>query len=118
MSEFAIPHTKPIRFVKSIICTDEEKASVVVGFDNIPTLGMLIEAATQSSSGIVNDDTNGRIGFVVSLKNIKLITKPKDTTFQVDIKVDYKMQDLKYLSFSILKDTTLIAEGKFVIALQ
>ena len=80
----------------------------------IPTLGMLIEAAAQSSSGIVNDNTNSRVGFMVSLKNIKLLQEPQDTTFVVDVKVDYKIQDLKYISFSIIKNDIKIAEGSFV----
>jgi len=118
MSEFPIPHIKPIRFVKKILSTSTQEASVEVEFEIIPTLGMLIEAAAQSSSGIVNDNTNSRVGFMVSLKNIKLLQEPQDTTFVVDVKVDYKIQDLKYISFSIIKNDIKIAEGSFVIALQ
>ena len=59
-----------------------------------------------------------RVGFVVSLKNIKLLQKPKSTIYTVNIKVDYKMQDLKYLSFNILKNDIPLAKGSLVIALQ
>ncbi|SFV61470.1 hypothetical protein MNB_SM-6-1410 [hydrothermal vent metagenome] len=85
----------------------------------MPTLGMLVEAAAQSSSGITNDDVNGRVGFVVSLKNIKLLQKPKSTIYQIDIKIDYKVENLKYLSFSIINnESKTVASGSLVIALQ
>ncbi len=118
MSEFCIPHERPIRFVKKILQTNTQQASVEVGFETIPTLGMLVEAAAQSSAGITNDDTNNQIGFVVSLKDIKLLQKPQNTDYIVNIRLEYKMQNLKNLSFEVTKDDSLIAKGSLLIALQ
>jgi hypothetical protein len=118
MSDFAIPHVAPLRFVKRRICATLEDATVEIGFDEVPSLGMLIEAATQSSSGIVNDEINGRIGFLVTLKNIKLLQTPQTTTFQVKIHLDLKAEDLRYLSFTIYDEDVTVVTGSFVIILQ
>ncbi len=118
MSDFAIPHVAPLRFVKRRISATLEDAVVEIGFDEIPTLGMLIEAATQSSSGILNDEINGRIGFLVTLKNTKLLQEPQSTTYQVDIHLDHKLDDLRYLSFIIYDNGVTLVTGSFVIVLQ
>ncbi len=118
MSDFAIPHVAPIRFVKRRISATQEDATVEIGFDEVPSLGMLIEAATQSSSGILNDEINGRIGFLVTLKNIKLLQKPETKIFQVKIHLDLKVDDFRYLSFVIYDREVKIVSGSFVISLQ
>jgi len=118
MSDFAIPHVAPLRFVKERVSATLEDAVVKIGFDEVPSLGMLIEAATQSSSGIVNDEINGRIGFLVTLKNIKLLQTPQTTTFQVKIHLDLKAEDLRYLSFTIYDEDVTVITGSFVIILQ
>ena len=118
MDDFLIPHLAPIRFVKSLIDADETTASVRVGFDEVPTLGMLIEAAAQSSSGIDDEDNNGRMGFVITLKNIKLIQSVRLKEFIVNVELVHKLDDFKSLSFEILEDETRVATGAFSIALQ
>jgi len=118
MDDFSIPHLAPIRFVKSLIDADETTASVRVGFDEVPTLGMLIEAAAQSSSGIDDEDNNGRMGFVITLKNIKLIQSVRLKEFIINVQLVHKLDDFKSLSFEILEDETKVATGAFSIALQ
>jgi len=118
MSDFAIPHTVPLRFVKTLLTSDEQNAFVSIAFDEIPTLGMLIEAAAQSSSGILNQNIDGRVGFLVTLKNIKLLSEPNTQNFQVTVTLEHKIQNYMYLTFSILDKNTNIASGSFVIALS
>ncbi len=118
MLDFPIPHIPPIRFVKSLISADEQSASAEVEFDTIPTLGMLVEAAAQSSSGIVSEDTKVQMGFLVTLKNIKLLKKPKLTNYIINVHLDHKLENFKSLSFSVLDDDVLIATGSFSVALQ
>ncbi len=118
MSDFPIPHTPPIRFVKSLISADAMSASVEVEFETIPTLGMLVEAAAQSSSGIISDEIDVRMGFLVTLKNIKLLEELTSTNYIVDIQLDYKLESFKSLSFKVVENENLIATGSFAIALQ
>jgi len=118
LDDFSIPHLPPIRFVKDLLKADETTASVKVGFDEIPTLGMLIEAAAQSSSGISDAENNGRMGFVITLKNVKLLQDVNSKEFVVHIKLVHKLDDFKSLSFSIFEDETEVATGAFSIVLQ
>jgi len=118
MPDFAIPHTAPLRFVKTLISTNEQNAQVEIAFDEIPTLGMLLEAAAQSSSGIANQNINGRVGFLVTLKNIKLLSEPNTQNFQVTTTLDHKIENYMYLTFSILDKSINIVTGSFVIALS
>ena len=118
MDSFSIPHLPPIRFVKRLLKADETTALVKVGFDEVPTLGMLIEAAAQSSSGIKDSENNGRIGFVITLKNIKLLEDVKQKEFVVNVELIHKLDDFKSLSFEIYEDEIKIAIGGFSIALQ
>lgn len=116
MSDFPIPHIEPIRFVKHLISSSEEDALVEVEFDCIPTLGMLIEAAAQSSSGLTNNRLKGKAGFLVSLKNIKLIEKPQNKNYKVQISLDTKFGNLTYVSFKII-DLDVVATGSLVVSI-
>jgi hypothetical protein len=119
MTDFPIPHIEPIRFVKSLISSDATTASVEIGFDTIPTIGMLVEATAQSSSGIKGDEAGDvRIGFLVTLKNIKLLQDIKSTKQIVNVKLEHKLDNYKSFFFSIVEDDIIIATGSFAISLQ
>ena len=118
MDDFSIPHLAPIRFVKNLIGADEVSAKVEVGFDEVPSLGMLIEAAAQSSSGIDDKQNNGRMGFVITLKNIKLLQDVSSKKFIVHVELVHKLDDFKSLSFEIFEENRKVAIGTFSIALQ
>jgi len=118
MDDFSIPHLPPIRFVKTLIKADETSASVAVGFDEVPTLGMLIEAAAQSSSGIQDVENNERMGFVITLKNIKLLEDVNSKEFVVDVELVHKLDNFQSLSFTVFEEKIKVATGGFSIALQ
>jgi len=118
MSSFSIPHLAPVRFVKALINSDEKSASVKIGFDDIPTFGMLVEAAVQSSSGIADDENDGRMGFLVALKNVKLLKEIDSNEYIVKVELIHKVDDFKSLSFQIIQDDTIVAKGMYSIILQ
>jgi len=118
MSDFTIPHLRPVRFVDALVYADKESASVKICFDKNPTLAMLVEAAAQSSSAINDDENSGKMGFLVSLKNIILIEKIQSNEFIANIKLNQKIENFKSLSFEIIKEDTLIAKGVFSITLR
>ena len=117
MPDFKIPHLAPIRFVKSLLKSDDKTASVEIGFDEIPTLGMLVEAATQSSSGILSGDVS-KMGFLMTLKNVKLLKEIKSKKFTVFVELDHKLENFKFFSFSISDEDDVVATGIFSVALQ
>lgn len=118
MSDFSLPHVAPIKFVEALLRADETKASVKVSFDQLPTLGMLIEAAAQSSSGIKDEANNGRMGFLVSLKNIKLLQDIKSCEYVINVELIHKLSDFQSIEFTVVDNDEMIAKGTFVIILQ
>lgn len=119
MSDFPIPHMAPIRFVKSLNSADFTSASVNVGFDYIPTLAMLIEAATQSSSGVLDKEkSDSNMGFLVTVKNVKLLQKLKSKEFIINVTLDNKLANFKYFSFNVSDNDDIVATGIFSIAVQ
>lgn len=119
MSDFPIPHIAPIRFVKSLNGADFTSASVNIEFEYVPTLGMLIEAATQSSSGVLDKHkSDSNMGFLVTVKNVKLLQKLKSKEFIVNILLDNKLGNFKYFSFNVVDNEEIVATGIFSIAVQ
>ncbi|NPA66534.1 MAG: hypothetical protein GXO11_06595 [Epsilonproteobacteria bacterium] len=119
MIDFPIPHIPPIKFVDSLISSDEKNASVKIKFDQIPTIGMLVEAAAQSSSGI--DDGNKekiQMGFLIALKNIKLLEEPLSKEYILNIHLDHKIENFKSFSFIVLDNDKKVASGSISISLE
>ncbi len=118
MSDFSIPHLPPIRFVKSLLKTDKTRATVKIAFEEIPTLAMLVEAAAQSSSGIEDDEDDKRMGFLVSLKNVKLLQKLQSLEYKASIELMSKLNNFKSLAFIIKQEDKIVATGEFSIIFQ
>ena len=116
MKELNLPHLAPIRFAKYTISKEEKSAVVRVEFDSIPSLAMLVEAAAQSSAAF--DQGDGKMGFLVTLKNIKLLQEPKSLTYDVTVSSDHEMGQLTYFNFQTYDKDELIATGVFIVSLQ
>ena len=116
MQELNLPHKEPIRFAKHIISKDLNRARVEICFDEIPSLAMMIEAAAQSSAAIGESDA--KMGFLVSLKNVKLLMPPTKTILEVEVINKHTMENMKMMSFDIFEGETKVSTGSFMIAIQ
>jgi len=118
MPDFSLPHKAPIKFVKSLLQTDKKSATVKIAYEELPTIGMLIEAAAQSSAGISDDENSGRMGFLVSLKNVKFLQDIKSYEYIAKIELVSRLENFKSLKFEIYEEESMIAKGSFAIILQ
>ena len=116
MQELNLPHQEPIRFAKYIISKDSKRARVKIEFDTTPSLAMMIEAAAQSSAAI--GENNATMGFLVSLKNVKLLTPPTKTILEAEVVNVHNMENMKMMNFDIFEDETKISTGSFMIAIN
>ena len=116
MKELNLPHKDPIRFAKDVVSKEGDTYTVKVHFDTIPSLPMIVEAAAQSSAAF--DDGHAKMGFLVTLKNIKLLKKPTARDYEVKVTSGAQVDSLTYFSFEAFDTTSLIATGTFIIALQ
>lgn len=115
MQELNLPHQDPIRFAKYIISKESNRARVKIEFDEIPSLAMMIEAAAQSSAAIGEGDA--KMGFLVSLKNVKLLQTPLKKSLEVEIVNEHNMENMKMMNFDIFDDETKVSTGSFMIAI-
>lgn len=111
-----LPHLAPIKFAKTILLKEIDKAIVEVEFDKIPSLPMLVEAAAQSSSAIGNEDID--IAYLVSVKNIQLFTPPTQNGFEIEVINEHNFENMRYMSFNVFEKEKIIVDGSFIIALD
>jgi len=113
MKELSLPHIAPIRFAQDILFKEQNSARVSLSFDELPSLGMMVEAAAQSSAAFGDEENSG--GFLVSLKNIKLLQKPTKLVLEVSLTNEHNLQAMSYFSFNVYEGLEELLCGSFVI---
>jgi len=116
MMELHLPHQDPIKFARYIMFKDDKEALVKVEFDSVPSLPMIAEAAAQASGAFGSEDVS--LGFLVTLKNIKLLQIPQALHYNAKIINEHNMGAMTYFSFEFLQEDILIATGSFIIAVE
>jgi hypothetical protein len=114
--ELHLPHQDPIKFAKYVMSKSQNQALVKVEFESVPTLSMIVEAAAQASGAFGGSNTG--LGFLVSLKNIKLLEKPQKLHYKAKIINEHTMDSMTYFSFEFIQESSTIATGSFVITVQ
>jgi len=117
MQEIELPHIPPIKFAKYILNIVDNKARVLVEFDEIPSLAMLVEASAQSC-GAFRDSQDFKGAFLVSVKNVKLLTKPTKTSYEVKVVNEHNLENMRYMKFEVFDDNVLVAKGTLIIAMN
>ncbi|MEN8303753.1 MAG: hypothetical protein ABFQ64_06770 [Campylobacterota bacterium] len=115
MIELQLPHQAPIRFAKYIVSKDDTTAVVKVKFETIPTLPMIVESAAQSSAAF--SDGKNKNGFLVTLKNIKLLEKLNHLEYDIKVSLEYEFEGFSYFNFEINSERGLLSSGKFMISI-
>lgn len=116
MKELNLPHRAPLNFAKHSISKENDTYTVQVAFDTIPTLAMIVEAAAQSSAAF--GDGENKMGYLVTLKNIKLLEKPIALEYEVKVTSGAQVDALTYFTFETYDKELLVAKGTYIIALQ
>ncbi len=117
MTELILPHQAPIRFAKYVLSKDDNVAVVKNEFETVPSLGMLIEATAQSGAAFGDEDSKGKIGYLTTLKNIKLLTKPTSLEYNITLTLTHKIENFGYISFEVSQDDELVATGSFMVVI-
>ncbi len=119
MSDFPIPHLPPILFVRSLLFSDYKEASVVIEFEEIPTLGMIIEAAAQASSAILDEEKQKvQAGFLIALKDVQLIDQLRLKRYVLNISLEHKIEHFRSFSFVVIDGEEKIVTGFFSLSLK
>jgi len=118
MYELILPHQDPVRFAKYVISRDGDEAFVKNEFFCVPSLGMYIEAAAQSSAALANEDEKGKVGYLTTLKNVTLLTKPTSLECTIKVVLTHRINNIGYLSFEVYEESSLIASGVFIVVVS
>lgn len=109
-----ILHLPPILFLQKILIKDDKSAICIVGFESIPTLGMMMEAAAQSSSVFSSSKSEG---YVLSASNLTLHEEPKKLILEAHISLIMQSDNLNEIYFEIKDEATLYSSGKLLVML-
>ncbi len=109
-----LPHQEPILFAQKIEKIEENKAVVSLKFPFVPTLAMMIEAAAQSCIAFNKEE---KIGFVVSLKDVKLQEKATYNELVVRLNILSQVEPYLEVGFEVLdkEQTKSFASGAIVL---
>jgi len=114
MRELKLPHIAPIRFAQEILRDTQESKRVSLVFEEIPSLGMMVEAAAQSSAAYGNEDAQS--GFLVSLKNVKRLQNPTKKELEVSLVNESNLGTMSSFSFEVFEAEVLCVSGNFIVA--
>ena len=116
MKKINLPHKDPVKFAKYVISNDGNIAIVKIEFTTLPSLAMLIEASAQSTAGL-GSSGKSQMGYLVSLKNIKLLKELTYLEYDVKIVREHELGALSYFYFEVFKENEVFANGTFIIAI-
>ncbi len=114
-----LPHLAPLLYAKEVLSKENEIASVLCDFDTVPTLSMFVEAAAQSSAAFSKDE-DIKIGFLILVKNVKLIDKLDETKYIFNLTSEVELNNMKQFSFEAFskENNKLVVAGEFTISIQ
>jgi hypothetical protein len=118
MTPLILPHLKPVRFASHVISRDGDKAVVQNDFGELPSIGMIIEGAAQSTISVALEEEIGKVAFLVTLKNVVLHSKPKTTECQMHIELLNRVSGVGHLGFEAKQDGITIATGVYMVAIR
>lgn len=116
MSELNLPHKSPILFAKRVLSKDSTGARVAVEFPQTPSLAMMIESAAQSTAAF-NDGTK-KGGYLVGMKNIKLLNEASEKNLEVKIVLKHSVENMRLIGFEVYQMSLLLCKGSLTIALS
>ena len=114
-----IPHQEPIKFAKELLEVNKEFVKVKCEFASLPTLSMLFEAAAQSSAGFSQEEES-KVGFLISLKEVKQVKEPDTLKYIVKVEKNLEFGAVCEFSFNVfdLEEKTKYAIGVLTIMIQ
>ncbi|MFA7082972.1 MAG: hypothetical protein WC141_00390 [Arcobacteraceae bacterium] len=113
-----LPHQLPILFAQEILQKDEKHVKVRCVFPFSPSLGMLFEAAAQSSAAFGNSEL--KKGVVISVKNMILLEKTSKLECVVKLEVKAIFNNIQELFFEIYTEdeSVKVAQGTITLMVE
>ena len=114
-----LPHQEPIRFAQKILEEKDDYKIISCIFPYVPTLSMVSEAAAQSSASFAQEEKDSlpKIGFLISLKNIKQLVELKEKEYEIKIEKSFNFGIMTEFAFELRKNDKVFITGNLTIAI-
>lgn len=114
-----LPHLEPLIFAKEILYIDDKKAKILCEFKQLPSIGIFVEAAAQSSASFFQE-SGFKIGYLASASNIELLGEIEDLKYIVTLEHLLSFDNLNKYSFTIsnIQNTKDIVLGEFTVFIE
>jgi hypothetical protein len=116
-----LPHGEYLKFAKEIIEVKDNFSKVYCEFPTKPTLSYFLEAAAQSSASFDNLNCNNpKIGFLISCKDILLVSEINDNNYIFNLSKNIEINTMKQFSFEAYskKSNNITVSGTFIILVK
>jgi len=116
MQEIILPHKAPLRFAKYLLVKRDKYAEVALEFPEVPTSGMMLEGAAQSSAAFARK--NQKIGFIVNFKNIEFYADASKKEMMTTIMQSFENNESLLVLFEIKELDETLVKGEILIVFQ
>lgn len=113
-----LPHGEKIRFVKDIVERDENKILLNCVFPYEPTLSMVCEASAQGCAAFSTEEIKPKIGFLVSMKNVKKLNTFSKKEYLIEIEKNFTFNNMSEYQFTLKDSNIIYSKGTLTIAIQ
>jgi len=112
-------HQEPLVFAKDVISISEEKAEVLCEFEQLPTIGMFIETAAQSTAAFFQD-IDIQSGYLAQASNIELLEKVTEKSYVTLLNLEIKFESMAKYSFVIQNSSNnkIVCKGEVTVSIQ
>lgn len=112
-------HQEPLVFAKEVISIGNDTAEVFCEFEQLPTIGMFIEAAAQATAAFFQK-IDIQSGYLAQANNIELIDKVTEKSYVIELKLEIKFDSMSKYSFIVKNnlDKKLMCKGEVTISVE
>lgn len=112
-------HRSPLVFAKKVLSIEEDKAEVFCEFTELPTIGMFIEAAAQSTAAFFQE-IDIKSGYLAQANNIELVGEITQVSYIIEINLEIKFESMSKYSFTIKndRDKNIVCKGEVTVSIE
>ena len=113
-----LPHLAPVRFVKEVLLSEENRAISIVEFHEVPTLSAIVEAAAQN---VVFIDSLHRIyngGVLTAMKNVELLNELTKGSYVVESEISTRLDNFSMFTFTLSQNDKIFVKGEMSIVMK
>lgn len=112
-------HQAPLIFAKEVLSINEKSAKVFCEFEQLPTIGMFIEAAAQGTAAFFQDK-DIKSGYLAQANNIELKDMISEKQYIIELEKQIEFENMAKYLFTIknYSDKKLVCQGEVTVSVE